>query len=763
MKPLHIKKNRKYLLETLLFALISALLSFGVFLIRNGGFFTIIDDFNAQQIPFTYAVSNALDARPLGGWFWGIDLGTSLVGTFGFYNLGSPFFWICCLFPVNSLPYVLGWMYILKYVIAACTAHMFLDRFCEQKTSAVIGALIYAFSGFQSINLVFFHFHDVVAFFPLLLLGLEISAESKHLCPLFIFSVFLNCLTNYFFFVGEVVFLIIYFLCRFHSFPFRKLVKMVLFRILDGIIGVGMASVLFIPSIIYVLGNTRSQPTIYLESFIYGARQLLHVFKGMLLPPDVMKGSSAAIQNNWKSTSCYLPVFGLSFVIAYQRAEWGKKDWLHGILVICFLLSLSPLLQSSFTMFTDVYQRWWYMFVLVMSLAVVKVLDKPDMYRVKSSIIISITLTAVFYLCVRFIDWNAGSGPLIFDAERFTVQLLLAIVPAVLLLILFSVKKIKNRAGFIIALTVLCCAATTAFSLYHLSDGFDNQRYKERFYVGTQLEAIDEQYRYAASDDETDDSILLLSGNAAQSCGFCSTLEPTSYYFDRLFDMDYPNRTSRRINIKGLSQLLGAKFVLNESIIGKSAIWSIDIDGNVYSVTEQDASPIGFSVDQYITESDLLTLDKEDRVITLMHAFVVRDQDEVRISSLTDAYDVDINESLSDAIQTTNSRRVKNFKRDSTGFSCETLYDKDTFVYFTVPFEQGWTAYIDDIPTEIIFSGGMMVVNVSKGQHTIVFRYHTPGLTVGAILSLVSCIMYMIIIVKHHVWKRRNQLINKKV
>ncbi|MBR4906188.1 MAG: YfhO family protein [Clostridia bacterium] len=760
MKPLQIIKKRTYLLETCLLALVTALLSFGAFLFRNGGFFTIVDDFNAQQIPFTYAVSNALDARPLGGWFWGIDLGTSLVGTFGFYNLGSPFFWISCLFPVNALPYVLGWIYVLKYVVAACTAYLFLERFCEKKTAAMIGALVYAFSGFQSINLIFYHFHDVVAFFPLLLLGLELAADDDRYRPFFIFTVFLNCLTNYFFFIGEVIFLTIYFLYRFRGMPLKALLKTALNRLLDGVLGVGMACVLFIPSIVYVLGNIRSKPSIYLENFIYGSRQLLHLLKGMLLPPDVMRGASAAIQNNWKSTSCYLPLFGLSFVLAYLRAERGRKNWLCGILIVCFLLSLSPLLQSAFTLFTDVYQRWWYMFVLIMVLAVVKVLDHPDSYPIKSSIVISVVLTAVFYLSVRFIPWNEGTDPLVFDLKRFTVQFLLAVVPAALLLILSFFKRKKYLP--ILVLTVLCCAATTAFSLYHLRNGFDAERYKERFFIGTQLEAIDEQYRYAASDDETDDSILLLSGKAAPSCGFCSTLEPSSYYFDRLFEMKFSNRTSRRINIKGLSQLLGAKYVLNDSVSGEQALMTVSTDGAVYTVTEQDACPIGFSVDQYMTESQLLSLEKEDRVIALMQAFVVRDADETKIAALTDAYSAGSGVSLSDAIAGTNQRKVEAFRRDATGFSCESSYDRDTFVYFTVPFEQGWTAYIDGEPVEIIFSGGMMVIAVPKGAHSIVFRYHTPGLTVGAIVSLLSFVGFAVITVAYRLRCRRTGAGGKK-
>lgn len=44
----------------------------------------------------------------------------------------------------------------------------------------------------------FFHFHDVVAVFPLLLWGLEVSMKDRKYRPAFILTIFINCLLNYF-------------------------------------------------------------------------------------------------------------------------------------------------------------------------------------------------------------------------------------------------------------------------------------------------------------------------------------------------------------------------------------------------------------------------------------------------------------------------------------------------------------------------------------------------------------------------------------
>lgn len=82
-----------------------------------------------------------------------------------------------------------------------------------------------AFSGYQTTNLEFFHFHDVVAIFPLLLWGLEMSMKDRKYRPAFVLTIFINCLLNYFFFVGEVVFLVIYYLIRYRKLPVRQFVS----------------------------------------------------------------------------------------------------------------------------------------------------------------------------------------------------------------------------------------------------------------------------------------------------------------------------------------------------------------------------------------------------------------------------------------------------------------------------------------------------------------------------------------------------------
>ena len=83
------EKRDAYLLQTILFSLIAAGIIFGYFILKGKGFFVVVDDFNEQQLTFATAVWNMIHSGNIGEWSWNIDLGSSFINTFSFYDLSS--------------------------------------------------------------------------------------------------------------------------------------------------------------------------------------------------------------------------------------------------------------------------------------------------------------------------------------------------------------------------------------------------------------------------------------------------------------------------------------------------------------------------------------------------------------------------------------------------------------------------------------------------------------------------------------------------
>ena len=78
------------------------------------------------------------------------------------------------------------------------------------------------------------------------------------------------------------------------------------------------------------------------------------------------------------------------------------------------------------------------------------------------------------------------------------------------------------------------------------------------------------------------------------------------------------------------------------------------------------------------------------------------------------------------------------FTTDSRGFTAKTTLKKDNLVFFSIPYDEGWSATVDGVavPIEKVNVGFMAVpVSGDGNEHTIRFTYDTPGLTVGCVTT----------------------------
>lgn len=203
---------------------------------------------------------------------------------------------------------------VLKFAVAGGGAYLYLRRYVKNIDYAVLGACLYTFSGFTVYNVFFNHFVDVVALFPYLLWSLD-EALYNDRRSWFAFWVAVNLVNNYFFFIGQVVFLAIYFICKLSTRDFRLTAKKFGLLAFESVLGAAMGSILLVPAVLSILQNPR---TIDLSSgwgfltyskvqqYLANSRQLDHA-AGFSLPHihlvggrdqvDQHVGLSAAVQS----------------------------------------------------------------------------------------------------------------------------------------------------------------------------------------------------------------------------------------------------------------------------------------------------------------------------------------------------------------------------------------------------------------------------------------------------------------------------------
>ena len=142
-----LREHKEKYVSTFIYALLTATLIFVPYIIADGGYFLFFGDYNVQQIPFYQMCHKAIREGNI-GWNWNTDLGVDFVGSYSFYLLGSPFFWLTLLFPNNIVPYLVAPLLILKFALSALTSYFYIRRFTRKADSARLGALLTPFRAF---------------------------------------------------------------------------------------------------------------------------------------------------------------------------------------------------------------------------------------------------------------------------------------------------------------------------------------------------------------------------------------------------------------------------------------------------------------------------------------------------------------------------------------------------------------------------------------------------------------------------------------
>lgn len=81
---------------------------------------------------------------------------------------------------------------------------------------------------------------------------------------------------------------------------------------------------------------------------------------------------------------------------------------------------------------------------------------------------------------------------------------------------------------------------------------------------------------------------------------------------------------------------------------------------------------------------------------------------------------------------------------------------QDGMMYTSISYETGWKVYVDgeQVQTESI-RDALLAFPVSAGTHTVRMEYEPEGLRAGLVLSIISILIFILIVVGEFVWKRK--------
>ena len=97
------------------------------------------------------------------------------------------------------------------------------------------------------------------------------------------------------------------------------------------------------------------------------------------------------------------------------------------------------------------------------------------------------------------------------------------------------------------------------------------------------------------------------------------------------------------------------------------------------------------------------------------------------------------------------------FTATRTGFVAHTAYDQQELVFFSVPYDDGFTATVNGVPAKIEkVDNGLMAILVPAGEAEIQCTYHTPGLALSAKISLAGVAVYAVYLLLLYTKRKRN-------
>lgn len=727
-------KNR-YLLFCFLINMLLGILSIGFFMFRDKGMFSLGTDYDSIVMPILDSGRKAIWRGDV-FWNWSFDLGTDFVGSNSFLCLGSPFYWLTLLFPKVDYLYLGGWLFIIKYAVAGMTSGMYLQKFTEKKQYAIIGSILYAFSGFQVVNLMMGSFHDVVALFPLLLYGLEALVEENKK-GVFAVTVFINAVTNYYFFVGEVIFLIIYFLIRFLWGNLNK-IKKIPVCIMEGIIGIMSAGIIFYPSILFILQNPRSGDKIsWAEYFLTNRRDILKVFRSFLFPGEMMQQWSCVKEFDWTSSSAYLPMIGMVLVFSYILKRFKKKDWLKRILIVCLIFMIVPGLSSLFTLMTDIYYRWYYMPILLFALASVKVMEHISEYPVKpvSAIILSIMVLSM----VIFDWWDKNRFQIIFVERAYWVLNLTALIGVLIIWMSVYLRKHKKVYFGVLLIGIGCFAVfTTLYTCKRYRDvrAYETVEYKEKLEaakkMGEMLDSHSAMYRLSNIDN-----ILAMTMQISPKASTTNTVQGSIFELWNILGEE--KRVVAPDIPVGYPELVGVGYYVTASSTmeeGWKLLGESELSGKpLYLYEDEAARPIGVTYDTYMLKEDFLNIPKENRAEFMKTVLVIEENDEILVTDKIEEYE--------ENKENREQQSITNFSRNNKGFLCLLHSEGEKFALFTVPYARGWTAYVNGEKVTIVNAGGFMAIEVMNGENLIEFRYFNRDVLIGICLTIAGILLWI--------------------
>ncbi|MBD5230782.1 MAG: YfhO family protein [Bacteroidales bacterium] len=695
-------------------------------------------------------------------WTWNQLIGDNFLGSNGFYTVGNPFAAFCALFPLKYIGVGVILSIYAMFLLNGVAAMAYLLRLGFDENLSRLGALMYALSSYAILSFFYYTFPLLTILFPLLLIAIENLLDGRRRSvAMLALTVFACLFTNFYFGALDLMLGGIYVLFRIWSVPRGRRLSTLGRGIYAVLLGLLMSCLLLLPVILCNSGTARN---VMVDLSYYDGPNHLWVFLRklccMFMPEYTENLVSTPFFFEFSSGHFYLPVVSLCMASAYIATH--LKSWLSWLLISLTVVYLTPLNAVFSFGASIIYGRWAFAIVLFAIVATLCLIREGNVRHYW------------IYAAVMLV------GPLAFYAIKVINYIPMwsfwAHIPGVISPVLWGLGCVLFAACFIGGFTtrkltaavvlmggVIACVNTLTLR-YEPMPG-ERDMILTNYFVNNPVPHSDSTYFTYRTD--------VLPSRAVQNHSCYSNIPSiTSFHSvknralnDFLLTQGEPTLPTfiMRRHRESNAALLSVREVMELSNPADYTppLYAFGLTpdtlrsaGRLLVYSNDNYIPIGFCYDRYFPREEL-----ED---ALQECFTERQPDVARLMlgsivlSRSDAAELQgivkpVGEArfdlpLDSLVAERRKGHAEKFRGTTRGFTAIAPRSEQTrLMFFSVPADPGFRAYVDDRETKIYVANlGMSAIVVPPGRHEIRFDYFPPGLKTGAILSLFGWLLWLL-------------------
>ncbi|MFC6181007.1 YfhO family protein [Lactiplantibacillus daowaiensis] len=366
-----LRKIPLWVLYTGMFSLIVVITFSGLFLAGRTLIWEV--DGIAQHFPILVEFQKILQhpaQQGLFSWSWNLGLGADQLTTFAYYVVGDPFNYLVAFMPTSKLEFGYQFLIILRLYTVGLAFLGFSRQFHFSQLSRLIGTLTYTFTAYTFyVGMHHPFFLLPMIWFPLLCWTIERILHGRSWWPLTLVTAIV-IMSNFYFAYLLALGSLLYAVVRYwHLRADKRLTlkfRQLLGRLVAAVsIGVGMAGVILVPTLLAMLHATRT-------SFDFANGLWTYPINYYVNLPNRLLTNGGGVQY-WVT----LGLSGISFLgLIYTLRHFKRYFYLNVVILGMALGILVPAFAAVFNVFSSPSNRWLLMATLVFAYVTMIMVDQ---------------------------------------------------------------------------------------------------------------------------------------------------------------------------------------------------------------------------------------------------------------------------------------------------------------------------------------------------------------------------------------------------